>query len=156
MRYPWYRARWLMGVVLVGVALASLGPLLSWGEAVEAQTGAAATATPVPLYLPHLSRALVWPTPTLPPPILPDPYPGTICPVQGGAAICWPSARYTLSRGPGEACGSAMSPVFYLVSDSINLELYQGRAVLLRGVREEMNGCPVPLLRVTSLQPGEP
>ena len=119
------------------------------------ETGAA-TATPFPLYLPYLGRAvgggqIPRPTSTLPPPIIPDPYSGTICPVQGGAYICWPSARYTLSRGPGEACGSGMTPALYLVSDSINLELYQGRAVLLRGQRVDSPNC-VPLLRVTSLE----
>lgn len=119
-----------------------------------------ATETPFPLYLPHLARTVGGvptprPTPTLPPPIIPDPYPGTICPVQGGAYICWPSARYSLSRGPGEACGSGMTPVFYLVSDSVNLELYQGRQVVLRGERVDSPSC-VPLLRVTSLEVATP
>ena len=158
--------RWVVVVVLLGVALLSLGPMVWSGESpcsdgtsrrdVTCRVSTDTTPTPFPLYLPYLGRGsggtpTPRPTATLPPPIIADPYPGTLCPLQGGAYICWPSARYTLSRGPGEACGSGMSPVFYLVSDSLNLELYQGRSVLLRGETVDSPSC-VPLLRVTSLE----
>ncbi len=155
----------MRGLVVVGLlvaALVGLGPMVLSGGPTSAYTtgNMIATQTPFPLYLPHLAHRVGGtptprPTSTLPPPIIPDPYPGTICPVQGGAYICWPSARYSLSRGPGEACGSGMTPVFYLVSDSVNLELYQGRQVVLRGERVDSPSC-VPLLRVTSLEVATP
>ncbi|MCW5850624.1 MAG: hypothetical protein KIT87_11165 [Anaerolineae bacterium] len=168
--------RWVVAVLVLVVGLGEIGPVVLSGESLcrdpaypeyptfgraggalcRVSTEASATATPFPLYLPYLGRAFGGtptprPTPTLPPPIIADPYPGTICPVQGGTYICWPSARYTLSRGPGEACGSGMTPAYYLVSESVNLELYQGRSVLLRGDTVESPNC-VPLLRVTSLE----
>lgn len=131
---------------LVGVALAAI--LLS-GPAPSQAGEPQATPTLYPMYLPYLARG-VSATPTLPPPIILPAATGYVCRRPAGATFCWASITFTLKNGPGEPCGNDQSISYFLASDVVNVELYEGRRVQVRGRTEALAGCP-PLMRVVDL-----
>jgi len=151
------------GAALVALLVAALLAMTSlWPPAPPAASDSAAaldtTPTAYPLYLPLVAQradsARATATPDLPPPITPTPVTGYVCALPPGSGqTCWASASFSLSRGPGPACGVDMSIAYYLVSDRVNLEVYAGQHVQVRGMIEEgPPQCP-PLMRVAEAQP---
>ena len=138
----------LIGLVsLIGVALVVV--LFTTSTPSEAETSPQTTPTLYPMFLPYVVR-LGGPTPTLPPPITSPPATGYVCRRPAGATFCWASISFTLMSGPGAPCGGDQSVSHFLTSDTVNVELYEGRRVQVRGRTEDLAGCP-PLMRVVDL-----
>ena len=139
------RILWGFSLILAVVLLLALSAPGS-----PASGSAAATPTGFPVYMPLLVRESAL-SDNLPPPVTPAPIVGYVCRRTADPGLCW-NTTFTLNRGPGPACGRDMSVVYYLASDTVSLDPYEGlRVRVFADAPETIPGCPVPLLHVFSL-----
>ncbi|MFN8475432.1 MAG: hypothetical protein U0822_24825 [Anaerolineae bacterium] len=139
------RILWLVVLILAVALLFVLNTPIS-----PASGYLAATPTGFPVYMPALVRQSSL-SDNLPPPVTPVPILGYVCRRTTDPGLCW-NTTFTLNRGPGTACGRDMSVVYYLTSDTVSLDPYEGlRVRVFADAPETIPGCPVPLLHVLGL-----
>ncbi len=140
------RIFWAASLVLAVVLLFALG------AADRPASGATATATSTgyPVYMPALVRQSSL-RDGLPPPATTTPIIGYVCRRTSNPGLCW-NTTFTLNRGPEPACGPDMSVVYYLTSDTLSLEPYEGlRVRVFPSLEQELPGCPAKLLYVAAV-----